>query len=87
MEYDPSSEANFLTQLATLSLHPLYDTFLKSRLSSSAVNSRDLCGANLVTYPADILGNEAHELHRVVHEQPEVNYLPRFSPRLISLEV
>ena len=24
--------------------------------------------------------------HRVFHQQPEVNYFPRFSPQLISLE-
>ena len=25
--------------------------------------------------------------HTPIHQQPEVNYLPRFSPRLISLEL
>ena len=50
-----------------------WSTTLSSKVNlPDTINFGDLCGANLVTQPSDIRGNETLELHRVVSEKSRI---------------
>jgi hypothetical protein len=40
----------------------------REKILPHAIDFRALCGANLITSPSDIRGNEILEIHRVVQE-------------------
>ena len=59
---------------------------LKRKASQTDSGAETGCAAAAVAPHSDQLLPPARRRRRRFHQQPEVNYLPRFSPQLISLE-
>ena len=63
-----------------------FGLFLSSKVNlPHAINFRTLCGANLVTYPADFRGVETRVLHKVVARKFPLSQ-PPLAARALSQE-